>query len=185
MWLWKTRLDTQRNKLGLKKQSKFLTPGLGRICILVGMTRLLLSLIICFIIWALVKVGRGTQRSTRLWVRKVSLALVFINISDKIVTLPQESINLEGILLQRFKEVEGSSESTLKISVYPVIFRPVKTIDLLQEHKTFQPKSSKAKKYIFRQVNFTAKELTSLFVLQNMESDITLVFEDCHFLNER
>ena len=99
------------------------------------------------------------------------------------MTLPQESINLEGILLQKFKEVEGSPESSLNISFNPVIFRPFEPIDLLKE-KGIEKKQSSTHNYIFRQVNFTAANLNALFVLQNMESDVSILFEDCHFSNE-
>lgn len=186
MLVLKTQLDTQQSKLGLKKQSKFSNlrsrPDLHTSwddSVLVQFDNLLYNMSIS---------GSGKRDTEINTFMSQEGTLVFpslINLKDKIVSLPQESINLEGILLQRFKEIEGSPESTLKITLYPVIFRPIKIIDLLQERKTVKTKSTKEKKYIFRQVNFTAKELTSLFVLQNMESDLNLVFEDCHFLNER
>lgn len=101
------------------------------------------------------------------------------------MTLPQDSINLEGILLQRFKEIGGSPESSLNISNNPVIFRPFKAFDLLAKERPKFSETSSNKKFVFRQVNFTSKNLEALFVLQNMESDISLLFEDCHFLNKR
>jgi hypothetical protein len=96
------------------------------------------------------------------------------------MNLPHETISLEGVLLQASKEIEGSPESTLSVTKSPVIFRPMSSVP---ESKS--PGTSMAPNYIFRQVNFTSKDLNSLFILQNMDSDIQILFEDCHFLDER
>lgn len=94
------------------------------------------------------------------------------------MNLPHETISLEGVLLQASKEIEGSPESTLNVTKSPIIFRPMSSI---AESKIKQGPPN----YIFRQVNFTSKDLNGLFILQNSESDIEILFEDCHFLDER
>jgi hypothetical protein len=97
------------------------------------------------------------------------------------MNLPHETISLEGVLLQASKEIEGSPESTLSVTKSPVIFRPMPSTMDTKLGLT----SSSTPHYIFRQVNFTSTDLHGLFILQNLESDIKILFEDCHFLDER
>lgn len=95
------------------------------------------------------------------------------------MTLPQETISLEGVLLQAKKQIEGSPESTLRVTRSPVIFRPLRGSGASRSTSG----ESFIADFVFRQVNFTSSDLTALFVLQNQDSDVNILFEDCHFSN--
>lgn len=99
-------------------------------------------------------------------------------ILEKVMTLPQETISLEGVLLQAKKQIEGSPESTLSVAKNPIIFRPLRVLGV---SRSTDPSAAD---FVFRQVNFTSSELSDLFVLQNQDSDVNIFFEDCHFSNQ-
>lgn len=68
------------------------------------------------------------------------------------------------------KTIEGGPSSKLCIKKSPIIFNA-------PESQT----NSKATTFVFKEVNFLAEDLETMFVLQNKNGDLTLIFEDCHF----
>ena len=75
------------------------------------------------------------------------------------------------------KEIEGTQNTCLHLKTNPIIIQPSRRLE--------SPSNGvQSSKYIFREVNFISEDLDSLFVLQNRNDDIWLIFEDCHFLFE-
>lgn len=97
--------------------------------------------------------------------------------AEKVVSLPQETIHLEGVLLQAKKQIEGGPGSALRVKSNPVIVRPLKA-PAEQSQGSAEPFRAD---FVFRQVNFSSADLSALFVLQNRDSDVKIFFEDCHF----
>jgi hypothetical protein len=91
------------------------------------------------------------------------------------VNLPDEKIVLDGFLMKTPKEIDGKSNTCLHIRNNPIIIQS-------QKINSKAPRSNPiaSSKYIFREVNFISENLDALFVLQNKNEDITIIFEDCH-----
>ena len=103
------------------------------------------------------------------------------------VSLPIKKLRLEGLLMQFNKEIKGTSESCLNIKKNPILLRPMKTL----RHQCFKNDSkslnnNESPSFTFKEVNFAAYQSEYLFVLQNKDADhLSVLFEDCHFLNEK
>lgn len=102
------------------------------------------------------------------------------------VRLPRERIQLDNILLQTKKEIQGNPDSWLVIRKNSILMEPLKPFRHNMIRQTTSKESmTKKPNFIFREVNFHSFDLDKLMVLQNKEADIWVVFEDCYFQNER
>ena len=101
------------------------------------------------------------------------------------MTLPGKEIRLKGILLQKNKEILGRPGSSLLVQKEPIILRPSfsyrKSIQGIKSGKRIGGPPN----FVFRNICFNVKDSEFLFVFQNQNCPIHVLFEDCFFYNQK
>lgn len=101
--------------------------------------------------------------------------------------MPPGELRISGLTLFKSKNVTGESGSVMLVSEKPVILasRDQGVIGGNTRSPGFFKKKTPAREYYFNNIHFCAEELDNLFILQNQNAKVKVVFKDCYFDNSK
>lgn len=98
----------------------------------------------------------------------------------------KKQTNPKGIILQYNTKVEGVPDHCLSFSKCPLILRPMRRFrhDLVRNRDAGRA-HFETPDFHFKDVKFACSSLRNLIILQNQSEHLSILFENCFFVNEK